>query len=306
MAAPDFPASPTVGQTYTAPSGLVYTWDGAVWSNSGAPQSAYWSDTGTALRPTSAGRQVLIPGDTTNGASEYLGPTTGTARSRLVHHPTVNAESLLSINRDWVANNAQDDTTKPSWGIRLACDANDNVMIQRAAANAPGTQVSILECRGSDGKTYCTLANASVTGAMLQNNACLHSYTSAAVPNSWSTNATGSWVAIPNACSVTIAANCWILLLSNVALTYTGNSGSLTFYTGWMLNGTVMVAYRYNVSGGGAGSLWSFPLPVPSLWDSPRAAGSYTYQLCCYLAANNGVIAVQSDSTGTVTVVQFN
>ena len=34
MAAPDFPASPTVGQTYTAPSGNIYKWDGSVWTTS--------------------------------------------------------------------------------------------------------------------------------------------------------------------------------------------------------------------------------------------------------------------------------
>lgn len=28
----DFPASPTVGQTYTAPSGVVYSWDGYGWT----------------------------------------------------------------------------------------------------------------------------------------------------------------------------------------------------------------------------------------------------------------------------------
>lgn len=28
----DFPANPTKGQRYTAPSGVVYTWDGTAWS----------------------------------------------------------------------------------------------------------------------------------------------------------------------------------------------------------------------------------------------------------------------------------
>ena len=34
MAQIDFPNSPTVGQTYTAPSGATYTWDGVKWSGS--------------------------------------------------------------------------------------------------------------------------------------------------------------------------------------------------------------------------------------------------------------------------------
>jgi hypothetical protein len=32
MAAMDFPAAPFVGQDYTAPSGVVYTWDGVAWT----------------------------------------------------------------------------------------------------------------------------------------------------------------------------------------------------------------------------------------------------------------------------------
>lgn len=32
MTAPDFPYNPTVGQTYTTPSGLVYTWSGQAWT----------------------------------------------------------------------------------------------------------------------------------------------------------------------------------------------------------------------------------------------------------------------------------
>ena len=53
MAAPDFPASPTVGQIYTGPSGVAYSWDGTVWTNSmAAPGSSLWTDGGTYLRPT--------------------------------------------------------------------------------------------------------------------------------------------------------------------------------------------------------------------------------------------------------------
>src|SRR5215472_7934768 len=61
MAAPDFPAAPTVGQIYTAPSGNIYKWDGTVWQTSSvAPLNAYWTDTGTALTPTTASRAVAI------------------------------------------------------------------------------------------------------------------------------------------------------------------------------------------------------------------------------------------------------
>src|SRR5215467_4430389 len=70
MAAPDFPASPTLNQTYTAPSGLVYTWDGKVWTTTAGAASTYWTDTGTALTPTDATKRVVIPGPTATGADQ--------------------------------------------------------------------------------------------------------------------------------------------------------------------------------------------------------------------------------------------
>src|SRR5215467_13736233 len=134
MAAPDFPASPTVGQTYTAPNGIVYTWDGAVWTTTGAAaQSAYWTDTGAELKPTSAGREVQVPGDT-SGAQVILGPTTGTTRGRLSFSGAGNKAGLF-VNRDWTASNVQDDATQPSWGIQLG-PTGDNLTIQRSPAGS--------------------------------------------------------------------------------------------------------------------------------------------------------------------------
>jgi len=143
MAAPDFPASPSVGQIYTAPNGVAYSWDGTVWTNSAAaPGSTYWTDTGAELKPTAAGREVQVPGDTTNGASVILGPTTGPIRTRLQQHPT-NLNAGLFHNRDWIGGNVQDDATKASWGLQFGA-AGDNFNLQRSPAGTPGSQYSLL------------------------------------------------------------------------------------------------------------------------------------------------------------------
>lgn len=63
MAALDFPASPTVGQTYTA-NGLTYTWDGVSWdtTNSIASNLVYNSFTATASQTTFTSSQAYTSG----------------------------------------------------------------------------------------------------------------------------------------------------------------------------------------------------------------------------------------------------
>src|SRR5215468_3789737 len=105
MAAPDFPASPSLNQTYTAPSGIVYTWDGKVWSTTSTPQNAYWTDTGTALTPTTSTRTVSVPG---SGANEALVLGSGTTKSHLS-----TSDWRINVSRSDVI----EDTTKSQWAI---------------------------------------------------------------------------------------------------------------------------------------------------------------------------------------------
>jgi len=132
MAAPDFPASPTVGQTYTAPSGLVYTWDGAVWANSGAAQSAYWTDTGTTLQPTVATRTVTSRGDA-QGNAFVAGAYP--SKARLFSSPT-SAQAILVENASLGASQwVLDNTAKPGWLIQMNSDT-DNFSVQHTPATA--------------------------------------------------------------------------------------------------------------------------------------------------------------------------
>jgi hypothetical protein len=138
MAAPDFPSSPTIGQTYTAPSGLQYTYDGQVWTSSSTSQSWLWTDTGTALTPYVATRQVSVPGaaPATGFASLILG--SNTAKARLQNNNTGASGApfvSLTTNRD-VATNTQDDTSRPSWQLALRSDVDNFGVYRQPAAGA--------------------------------------------------------------------------------------------------------------------------------------------------------------------------
>src|SRR5262245_9709367 len=130
MAAPDFPASPTVGQTYTPSSGLTYRWDGQVWTTTGAPQNAYWTDTGTTLTPTDVTKTFTIPGDAA-GNAVVLG--TRTVKARMSVNPSQDVLSLL-LNHN-LTGPAADDPLKPRWLISLD-DGNDWFRVSRVPASS--------------------------------------------------------------------------------------------------------------------------------------------------------------------------
>src|SRR5262245_54806948 len=151
MAAPDFPASPTVGQIYTAPSGNVYTYDGAVWNTTGSAQSAYWSDTGTTLTPTTTTRMIDVPGATTGTDAYSLRFGTSATKGRL--HAT-DAENYVRLSSNarlqpgiaWT----QDNTAKPSWLINLFGEtATDRLEIDHFAPGGAMTTLFTLDNAGT-------------------------------------------------------------------------------------------------------------------------------------------------------------
>src|SRR5215472_9468499 len=133
MAAPDFPASPTVGQTYTAPSGLIYTWDGKVWSTTGAPQSAYWTDTATALTPTTATKSVLVTEPSTT-SDAYQCAVSGTIAKAYLDHGGTGVSLRYNANG---AGTLLDDSSKASWVFALGFPDQMNIFRAAATAGAP-------------------------------------------------------------------------------------------------------------------------------------------------------------------------
>lgn len=128
MAALDFPASPTVGQTYTPPSGAVYTWDGTVWTLGGPIPPGPWTDTGTTLTPTNPARSITTGNSTPAGVGFITGSTTVKNRIR-----DVGAAGVQVISNSDGTNN--DDASKASWLLQLN-PGNDAYDVYRAPASA--------------------------------------------------------------------------------------------------------------------------------------------------------------------------
>jgi len=145
MAAPDFPASPTVGQTYTAPSGIVYTWDGKVWTTTSTPQNAYWTDTGTALTPTDGTKNLSVPSGVL-----YQGFGSRAVAVANLYQNSVNEVGVPG-----------QDTTRPAWRWNgNATAGQDNFAVARAPANTTGfVQLFQLDNAG----------NAAIPGTLTQN-----------------------------------------------------------------------------------------------------------------------------------------
>jgi len=135
MAQPDFPSAPINGQTYTAPSGLQYTYDGQVWTSSSTSQSWLWTDTGTALTPYVNTRYAQVGSRTTKG---HFWSAATIASTYLTHNATLNAAESV-----WL----QDDATQPSWLTRMNSAAGaggDNFAIFRTpAGGSPATVLTL-------------------------------------------------------------------------------------------------------------------------------------------------------------------
>src|SRR5262245_40950027 len=134
MAALDFPNSPTLNQQYVAPNGVTYKWDGTAWIVAVAgPPTELWTDTGTALTPYVATRQVQV---TASGSQVTLGDAT--IKATLDQGTTGNSVLAIHENHPW----APQDTTKASYALFLD-SLNDRVQIYRRAPSAAAGTVTV-------------------------------------------------------------------------------------------------------------------------------------------------------------------
>jgi hypothetical protein len=93
----------------------------------------------------------------TVGSAVVLGA--GIAKGRVLTNVGAPAVLGLTANRNWLSGNAQDDASKPSWGLLLG--SSDNLLIQRSPAGST-TQTALLSLDNT-GSVFTTGANANLT-----------------------------------------------------------------------------------------------------------------------------------------------
>src|SRR4029077_6003517 len=91
----DFPASPTNGQTYTGPGGVIWVWDGSKWVNGTGITTAYAPIDSPALtgNPT-APNPPAGDADTSVATTQFVAAAVGTALHdtgrNYIHNPLFN------------------------------------------------------------------------------------------------------------------------------------------------------------------------------------------------------------------------
>ena len=300
MAALDFPNPPlTVGQTYTAPTGAIYTWDGAVWSSTTPVQNAYWTDTGTALTPTNATKQVVIPGPTAGGTPQaQLVLGTRTMKGRVLSLPGVDWYGL-SFNRSYTgAGWVQDDATKPSWNAEFQWAA-DNFNIERQAP--AGANLSLFQVT-NDGVTHCTLAGNSVTNAMLATGASIRGASAATIPANWSSTATGTWINLGQTATHNCPSGSSVFIFSLATLYLVGSQGvTYDYYIGYTRDGNP-TQYTHTKVGTGGSLGTTIPLPAGYAYYDAPPAGNHYWGLAV-LWFGGGTLYTADTTTGIVVYV---
>jgi hypothetical protein len=125
----DFPTSPSVGQTYSGPGGIVWQWDGTKWVN-GAGLAAYAPIaspvfTGDPQAPTPAATDA----DTSVATTAYVTAAVGTALhnvGRYIHNP------LFNVAQRGAGNFTAAGYTADRWSLSFAAPDTNSLALNPA------------------------------------------------------------------------------------------------------------------------------------------------------------------------------
>jgi hypothetical protein len=210
-----------------------------------------------------------------------------------------NQSLQLDVNHPW----SPDTPASASWAIKLDMPGDQITFWRRAPNAAAGTVTSPFVVRGSDGKTVCSLANGSVTGAMLGNGAPLYSAAAANLPFNLNYSTAGAWNVFVTFSLAVRAQGCAVFLLSSAALRWLGSSAACIVYLGWFRDGGILVQTQWSFAG--VSGFNYVMLPTIQHYDNNATAGTHTYGLGVYVSNNAGSVQTMADSAGQISGWSF-
>ena len=321
MAALDFPSSPTVGQQYNGGNGVIYQWDGAVWTLTGtfASQPAGGDLSGTYPNPAVVKAQagfavgsnlMTVPA---SGRVTIPGSTDGVDRSQLVlGTQTVKGRVSQLAALDWMGYTwnarydgsawTKDDTSKPGWLVNVG---GTQAFFSYSPAGAGFTTTNPFIVDGATGKTICSLVDLSVTRQMLQPTATIDrnpiatapiasfAY-STALPSGYSV-----WKGLmPAYTQIVLTQSRPVLITVNIALMYAGTTND--FYYRLQRDGNQVESQLFHVA---FGAVTQVPAPCVFTVVENLPAGTYNYAVDCWLLNSNGNLLLSAaGQTGTLRI----
>jgi len=257
--------------------GTVELQNGSVTNAKLAADANLWTDTGTALRPTTATRSLALGSGTVKGTLES----------------SATGATFLATNN----HAAPMDLAQSSWGLSLNPTADALNVFRRAPGAAAGAITNPFLIR-SDGKTVCSLADASVQKDMLAPGAAVRSNGSFPFPPSLNITA-GFWVSPGTVTLTTKGGPVLVMIVAGLA-TFTSANG--TFYVGYSRGASLAgapVAWKYTAYPMGPSSV---PVPTFCYVDTPPAGVQNYY---ANFQVTIGALVSGPSDPGFIAAVEF-
>lgn len=192
---------------------------------------------------------------------------------------------------------------KPSWFTRCSADT-DHFEVWRQGPNTGG-YTTPLYVNGADGKTYCTLANSSVTLPMIAGGATYRtsagtSFRYAAASNINST----SLVRILGTVSLTTSGGLCLICVNLDGRFYPGQTGVQFLVVEVQRSGTTVFdwIYEYEIPSGSLNH--AFAVAVGAICEKPPA-GTYTYDVYVRMTSTSQTYRTGSYNASNISVYEF-
>jgi hypothetical protein len=253
------------------------------------------TDQFNAFRAPAGGPQALLltldnAGNLTLPSNEDRLITMGAGTVKGYVGADASGGAKLSSNHPW----APTDNAKQGWMLDLSQTSDLASIFHKA----PGTSTitTPLQIRGSDGKTVCTLADNSITKAMVSANNGIRQFTSGWISGSPSLPV-NTWTQV-GALTLNGILGGLVEIFVSLPLSYASGSGAAHFYVGVWRDGApgvggLLIGSTSRYMQTSAGVMY-FPVPPIMCFDY-TTAGNHTWY--CYVYPGNSVAQWSQDAT---------